>query len=927
MTNNNENAKLFILSRLVQILKRSQNLRHTKGTTQTTTNILSAEFKDGNETVKRTTRYIHQEQVAEQATSIVKKVNSAINAKKEAESESADSGKGIGIGLDNGQNRYYESLASIAGLTHDIGHCTYGHDGEATIDSFVQSFSSVLSENQKKRIQATRNEYFSTGNRNNGYEEQQDWQNELIGQEYKKDSFIFDHGEESAWAIVNICETNKDSILQECTKKYSDVNLNAIFSEIQKDLVQCALMHSRPAFSKSNPAAEAVAIADSVAFIQDDLDQAFLANRFNSKNISKQGEKGKMFAISECERYRNENFSKINNILAKELKELGSVINSKGENEYFSIENLEFASFISSDSEFRKNLVTQEIATNYSKRKEQSGDENVPILNGKHLDDLMWYAGKIKSENNEKFLEQQIDLLKRAGFDENLASESTDIGKWNKLCKKVIENYGNTTAQKSKDENNNFAEKIKAILELRYKIEFPINYACYCINQAVISNNLIYGKNLGNNTTKDGASTRFMLLKLYKGYISEFGNEDLQKTAKNYDEKSTFGEGNITREQKATENCTFKDFFNQIRKTEEFKKLKQAISSGKTYLGIETNSFKVNSEVEQDVEVFRRLGFHINDINKDSGVLDTLSPVQIIAKMVEGMTNEFSRTYTRELVSGMTYETLIEQGMLDVANIENINEANRSDRTNGRLLTPQDLLGLGYTKEQINEMEISLRKKNQSFSQVKVWNKATKSDQYINAISYGIEEFDKDIRKQFNALSTELTGDERFTKIHEAFSKLDNLIEQNKNTKSEFEIEKLVTLRHRLSVELSKKLDILNLGAEISLEESIEKTANVNDSTEKNTDSLQNSVKIAKTKDEFLNMSSREFAVNAKQNLDSLLEILNDPSLSQEEISKLHTKLNEFVNEIEREFNSSKVQEIKNKGQQKIQNDEMQKAV
>ena len=56
VTNNNENAKLFILSRLAQILKISQNLRHTKGTTQTTTNILSAEFKDGNETVKRTTR-------------------------------------------------------------------------------------------------------------------------------------------------------------------------------------------------------------------------------------------------------------------------------------------------------------------------------------------------------------------------------------------------------------------------------------------------------------------------------------------------------------------------------------------------------------------------------------------------------------------------------------------------------------------------------------------------------------------------------------------------------------------------------------------------------------------------------------------------------------------------------------------------------
>lgn len=814
-----ENLKREILLRISkQFIAKSSNLNHTQGTTQTTTNILDRKFQTGEEEIDRTTRFIHQKQVSLQAMKIVS-----------ATSQS--------------ENDYEQILANYAGLFHDIGHCTYGHDGEAKINDFTQSFTASLTESRRKEIKEFRNKYFSAGE--NGYESQQDWQNELIGQQEKGNTFIFDHGEESALAIINICESVvNDSRFDGLRRQEGFLE---VYNEVKQDLTQCALMHSRPAFNKAGHASEAVAIADSVAFIQDDLEQALLAKRLDNQK-----------AHDHCTEYYNKNGQNIESALADELQ--GETLQSK-----FGIGEVDFTKFLSLTPTERKELVTQEIVS-VKEAAEKDGVTNPPLQNGKHLDDLMWYAGKI-NKSRADYVENMVDLLKRGGYREGAKDE------WSMLCKKAIDNM---QAPGAKPET--IQAKVKALLELKYKVSFPVNYQCYVINNAVISNDLIYGKNLGNNTTKDGASTKFMLLSLYKGYIKGFGNpptydEDQKITIGN--KKSKTGEQEVSKCEAATLRCTFKDFFEKMRVTPEFKKLKQIIMSEHEFSGLTTGGVPAYmNQSQSDMEVFKRLGFHVDERSSSQGILDQYSPVQLISKMVEGMTNEFSRTYTRYLQKDMTIEQFHDMGMLDISGVD----AEKA-KPDGRHLTPQDLLGLGFTAEQIKDFSDTLGRNNQKFTQEDVWGKK------VDAIEHGISKFDEDIKKQIQSLGTEI-DDPGFKKAQIAYTEIAELLEsENLSPDSR---RKVLTLRHKLCVNISKKIDAQNKTVEFDEKEGVKAVEAAPDQSAP----VDYNAIIGK-------INVEEVANDPQKLLDAVYDYVDKENLSADQISEIYKKLSSAVKELE----------------------------
>lgn len=834
------NLKNEIIEALEHILSASQNLEHTRGTTQTTTNMLYAKFSDKGQEVERTTRYIHQQQVADQSKKIIEETLP-----------------------DGPEKEYLITLAGVAGYIHDIGHCTYGHDGEDTINKFNQSFTGSLSEERRKQIKEFRDTYFSGTSTEHstktGYESQQDWQNTLIDQEYKGNSLIFDHGEESALAIINICQdalqSNSEIAKIKSNPEYQDI-FESVFNEVQNDLVQCALMHSRPAFEKSNAASEAVAISDSVAFIQDDLDQALLASR-NLGGVPEEI----------CNTYKQERLSAMTETLGLTPEEMASE---------FGLNNSTntFTDFLSKDSEDRKSAVTQEIAKRYQAQI-NAGVKNPKIQNGKHYDDLIWYAGKVPNDekiSNEEFLKRQIEILEKGGYN---PADNND--KWSQLCTKKIEAFKGGSVQKK-----DFANQVKVLLELKYRKEFPVSYDCYCINSAIIQNKLIYANNLGNNTTKDGASTKFMLLRLYKGFINQ--------TYGSYDEKKKDNKTGLTSEQAATQTISFEDFFEQIRKTPEFKKLKENISSGKEFKGLSSGAFDSSDEREQDLQVFRRLGFNITkmpDKNDKNNILNRYSPVQLISKMVEGMTNEFSRTYTRDLTKDMHISNLYSMGMLDTKGTTGNLVAD------GRHLTPQDLLGLGYPLQHIQAFEESIKKKpilvngekqEDGFTKIKVW------DDEFEAISYGVEKFDKDARMQFGTLSTEMT-DPKFKEILDYFNKVDGMITSGKNGEqqlTEAQITRLKRVRHKLSFELSRRIGVENHAVD---KKEPSKQEGANEPTKK--------AHFKETVDELLqDLENGELANNPYVVLDNIIYLVSKSGISEEEIKKLKAQLDKTVQQI-----------------------------
>lgn len=112
---------------------------------------------------------------------------------------------------------------------------------------------------QRAAQQQMRNKYFGkpVNEGEQSYEEQQRTQNKRVNDHTTENGFLFDHGEESAWAFINICESNGYDI----------------GSSVVNEAVQGILFHSRPDFKTNSPAVQAVQISDSMAFIQDDYQQ------------------------------------------------------------------------------------------------------------------------------------------------------------------------------------------------------------------------------------------------------------------------------------------------------------------------------------------------------------------------------------------------------------------------------------------------------------------------------------------------------------------------------------------------------------------------------------------------------------------------------------------------------------------------------
>lgn len=228
------NGKRVVVQCLSVIVHDSQNFNGLDGKTQTNTNRLDAEGIKGE---RRTTRGIHSSMVSRLAGALVDK------AGRSGPSELNEDAKI--------EWAYEAELAELIGLCHDMGHCSYGHDGEDAYKNFMKAQG-----DKSTTVQGFRSAYY--GN----YEEQQNKQNDVVGDNSTSYGYTFDHGEQSAEAFINLCEANGISIE----------------NPIVKEIVQGILLHSRPAFSSSSLACQAVAIADSMSFYQDDSEQmvAFL---------------------------------------------------------------------------------------------------------------------------------------------------------------------------------------------------------------------------------------------------------------------------------------------------------------------------------------------------------------------------------------------------------------------------------------------------------------------------------------------------------------------------------------------------------------------------------------------------------------------------------------------------------------------------
>ena len=225
-------------------MQNSHAFKHLSGTTQTTTNGLSDSYihKQSKKKEYRTTRQTHSIQVSDVSKHIAEQL---------------------------GLNDIEISKAEIVALAHDIGHCVFGHDGESAFNEYLNSRSNSNLKDQQEYIKNRRLKLFGKS-----YENQLNMQDQICGWSSTA-KYTYDHAEESAIVLREIV----DKDLQE----YKGLEG---YSEFINEIVQGVLFHSKPAFKTNDNSSQIVSIADSMAFMLDDVNQFLGFGRINEKTAN-----------------------------------------------------------------------------------------------------------------------------------------------------------------------------------------------------------------------------------------------------------------------------------------------------------------------------------------------------------------------------------------------------------------------------------------------------------------------------------------------------------------------------------------------------------------------------------------------------------------------------------------------------------------
>ena len=577
-------AKKVSVSELINLVRSSQNFQHILGTTQTNTNYLDSTGKFGYKDVEKTTRGAHCEIVARQAELIIQKLFENEDTRKIIEEK---------YQKDVSSERQMRKSAYLVGLSHDIGHCLYGHDGEAALNDFMTA------QGDQSVVDNFRGQYYGD------YDKQQKEQNVLTGYTDSEKKFIFDHGEQSAEAFINICESNG-----------YDIN-----DPLIQEAVQGILFHSRPAFESNSLVVQSVQVSDAIAFIQDDFEQMVAFDKVSQDN-------------------------------AKEMAMAGGVTEK----------------FLNLSGQERKDKIQEEIIKNFKRTGK--------IQTGQHICDQKWYIDKLVAQIKDGKITLNPDKVKE--------------------IKGILDKFGVKLDDSIKLENKDSALKeleiVNKNLEETFKKDFPFYYECRKLHDFVADKLIRQGK-IGNNQNEDRAYAQFIISNI------QMDIKDIKK-----DETKIF----------LNTQRPFNETVQVVFQTPAFKTLK---ASMETALKQERNNN--NSELLRGMQLLRShngtelsnedvlkyAGFNFKDIN-NAGILDKCTPMQIIAKIAEGLTNSFSRFYAREVVKTTSSERLsgIATPNSDVRDGAVSSNSIKDEQLGSTTkFSAKGLIYLGFTQEQIQK--------------------------------------------------------------------------------------------------------------------------------------------------------------------------------------------------------------------------------